>query len=310
MAADIPVYMEPVAPAPIVAPAPLWTGLFVGGQIGYAFDGHDDDNCFEGTFFGDGPSFDCDDFDFDDDDDDSDGSFFAGLHLGYDYQWGDFVFGGVVDVNGLFDHDDDDDATVVDLDEFAPILAPPILAAAAIDEDDILLDDYATIAVEQFGGIDWFGTARVRAGYAMGRVLFYGTGGLAFGGGSDGGGITAVVGEDEPENLFDSESEFLAACDFDSGLSDTFGEDVYTCELGDDDDDDIRFGWALGAGVEVMATDNFKIGVEYLYVNLGGDDDHDDIVFNDGTRIEFDDNGENDFHTISVRGSYRFNFGG
>src|SRR3974390_2667788 len=37
MAADLPVRTAPVVPQPIIAPAPAWTGCYVGGNLGGAF---------------------------------------------------------------------------------------------------------------------------------------------------------------------------------------------------------------------------------------------------------------------------------
>jgi outer membrane immunogenic protein len=66
-----------------------------------------------------------------------------GFQGGYSWQNGGFVFGGEVDL------------------QFS-------------GADDV-------VAPWKFSN-PWFGTARVRLGYAMNNILFYGTGGLAFGG--------------------------------------------------------------------------------------------------------------------------------
>jgi outer membrane immunogenic protein len=66
-----------------------------------------------------------------------------GIQGGYNWQNGWFVFGGEVDM------------------QFS-------------GADDV-------VAPWKFSN-PWFGTARLRAGYAMNNILFYGTGGLAFGG--------------------------------------------------------------------------------------------------------------------------------
>lgn len=74
-----------------------------------------------------------------------------------------------------------------------------------------------------------FGTARVRAGIAVDRVLVYATGGLAYA---------------EVENklrLFDRHRS----------------------------DSDIQLGWTVGAGLEYALDPNWSIKAEYLYADLG-----------------------------------------
>jgi outer membrane immunogenic protein len=78
--------------------------------------------------------------------------------------------------------------------------------------------------------IDWFGTLRGRLGYAFDNVLFYGTGGAAYGKVtySDGG-------------TYDPSRE----------VSET------------------NWGWTAGAGFEYGITQNITLKTEYLYVDLG-----------------------------------------
>lgn len=79
--------------------------------------------------------------------------------------------------------------------------------------------------------LDWLGTARARIGFEMGDALIYGTGGVAFGG---------------------------------------MGVDLH--EAGDGhigSGSATQLGWALGAGINYMATDRIILGLEYLYVDLG-----------------------------------------
>ncbi|MCX8568772.1 MULTISPECIES: outer membrane protein [Hyphomicrobiales] len=78
--------------------------------------------------------------------------------------------------------------------------------------------------------VDWFGTVRGRLGYAEENVLFYGTGGAAYG----------------KISYSDSDSD-----GFSEALSDT------------------NLGWTAGAGVEYGITDNVTLKTEYLYVDLG-----------------------------------------
>lgn len=80
--------------------------------------------------------------------------------------------------------------------------------------------------------LDYFGTARLRLGYAWDRVMLYGTGGLAWGSNSIGFGV-AVPG--------------LAAAV---------------------DSSNTHVGWTVGGGLEWALLDNWTAKVEYLYVKL------------------------------------------
>src|SRR5271166_5854369 len=86
--------------------------------------------------------------------------------------------------------------------------------------------------------LDWLGTTRARIGFVATpdyRLMFYGTGGLAYGGGAG------------YLDVFDN----LAGLAWHGAPSST------------------RVGWTLGAGVEYAITDNVTLSAEYLYYNLG-----------------------------------------
>lgn len=79
--------------------------------------------------------------------------------------------------------------------------------------------------------INWQGSARGRLGYAVDNVLFYGTGGLAFG----------KIGHTYTNIL--------------TGISETTSS--------------VRTGWTAGAGVEVAFTRNILVRAEYRYTDYG-----------------------------------------
>jgi outer membrane immunogenic protein len=91
-------------------------------------------------------------------------------------------------------------------------------------------------------GSDWLATLRARVGYAMDRWMIYGTGGLAWGNVSSSSSLSA---------------SYINA----AGVS--------TLDLWQGKNDDTRFGWTLGAGVEYAITNNFTTKLEYLYYDLG-----------------------------------------
>jgi outer membrane immunogenic protein len=95
-----------------------WAGPYIGGNIGYQWGDVSNSGAEPSGFDG-------------------------GIQGGYNWQFGQFVFGGEADIQ----------------------------ASGAND----------TFAVWKFSN-PWFGTLRGRAGFAMNNILIYGTGGLAFGG--------------------------------------------------------------------------------------------------------------------------------
>jgi outer membrane immunogenic protein len=88
-------------------------------------------------------------------------------------------------------------------------------------------------------GLQWFGTARLRAGYALGRFLPYVTAGLAYGRISGG-----------------NTGQFL------SNLGVLWASQNFTSAD--------RLGWTVGAGAEYALTDNLSLKTEYLYTEFGG----------------------------------------
>ncbi|WP_158813191.1 outer membrane protein [Methylocapsa sp. S129] len=105
----------------------------------------------------------------------------------------------------------------------------------------VVFDPFATSISKT---LDWFGTARLRAGFLpMPNVLVYGTGGLAYG--------AVKVSFRTQDTLFAN----LAACPGDS------------CAVGGNSA--TKVGGTLGGGVEVALNANWSIKGEYLYANLG-----------------------------------------
>jgi outer membrane immunogenic protein len=94
--------------------------------------------------------------------------------------------------------------------------------------------------------ISWFGTLRPRAGLLVTpNLLFYGTGGLAFG---------------EAKVSFSTQS--LNTTCFLVGVTCIAGSSSAT-----------RAGWAAGAGLEYMFSSHWTARIEYLYVDLGSQSD-------------------------------------
>lgn len=131
-----------------VAPVFIWTGGYVGLHGGWAW-GRENDNLSDFE-----PQADGDEFDVD--------GFLGGLHAGYNWQSGSFVYG----LEGDIDY--------ADIDGGADF---PI----------------GSLSLES----DWQASLRLRAGYAMDTWLLYATGGVAFGHAELSGNVLAASGSDD-----------------------------------------------------------------------------------------------------------------
>lgn len=151
-AADLPAR---TAPAPIIAAVPVftWTGFYVGLNAGYGWRNDDREPVFlspgvgtpglSGTLIFPGGD---------------DGGFVGGGQVGYNYQFGSFVIGAEADIQWA-DTGNDQNAVFVPAAGFAGTFVPGVFRNTSED---------------------WFGTLRARVGFAIDRVLIYGTGGLAY----------------------------------------------------------------------------------------------------------------------------------
>ncbi len=147
-AADLPAR---VAPAPYVAPLPVftWTGAYFGINAGAAFDNREKFTTnSNATVLGGGQSF-------------SDSGFSAGGQVGYNYEFQGFGGG---------------------------LGGPGSGIVVGFEADAMYMDTDKSINVLQNGGtssfrsgLDFLGTARGRIGYAFNTFLIYGTGGFAYG---------------------------------------------------------------------------------------------------------------------------------
>jgi outer membrane immunogenic protein len=132
-------------------------------------------------------------------------SWVTGAQAGYNWQSGALVYGLETDLSGT------------DLKDSMSGLTTPCAGASA-----------STTAK-----VDWYGTVRGRAGYAMNQMLFYATGGLAYG-------------------HVDLSSTFTG-----------FGLTLNT------DNSSVRTGWVAGVGVDYMLQPNLIFNLGYQYVDLG-----------------------------------------
>ncbi len=104
-----------------------------------------------------------------------------------------------------------------------------------------------TVSAAYSEQLEWFGTLRGRVGVTADRVLFYATGGLAYG-------RVTVDGSANNTVTFPRGPCSTTPCQFPLG---SFSNDV------------TKVGWTLGGGVEAALGGHWSVKAEYLYVDLG-----------------------------------------
>ena len=197
-----------------------WTGFYIGANIGYGFDGTRDtlsithyDKTTGLPVSGDGGKLEAPVVD----------GVVGGVQLGYDKQFGSFVLGVATDFN------------------LSGLAGSKSKTGSQTDSEsqDVQKD---TNTFSQI--IDWYGTVRARAGVAVGPVLLYGTGGLAYG--------------DVRDKVAHSYS--LTPGTGSSTAGGSFG-DQWT-NYG------VQTGYVVGGGAEYRSG-NWGVDVSYQYINLG-----------------------------------------
>jgi len=121
---------------------------------------------------------------------------------------------------------------------------------------------------------DWYGTLRGRLGFAADNFLIYGTGGLAYGN------VDA------------------------SGKVETAGGDTWKAS-----ESNVNWGWTIGAGAEYAFDQNWIVGAEYMYVDLGNPDfdfDHTSLGGDGLNNDNFDGNVDAAFSVVRATIKYKF----
>ena len=206
-----PPWLLPVPSASPSLPSFTWTGLYVGGQVGYGF-GDNDGWVSWATAQGQSGQSNL-----------SRGAqgMIGGAHVGYNQQFDQVVLGVEGSVDG---------AT---LTKNVLVLAPSIVGQALTGNPAV----GGTVTGMLHSGIQ--GSVSARAGYALGRLLPYVTGGVAFGSFYT---DAQIFGTD-----LDGVTNFAAS-----------GTNSAT-----------RVGWTLGAGVEYAINNHWSLRTEYRYTDFG-----------------------------------------
>jgi outer membrane immunogenic protein len=200
---------RPYTKAPMIAPLYNWTGFYIGGNVGYSWGRSSDTSTLANgagaVLFTTGAGANMD-------------GVIGGGQIGYNWQVQNWVWGLEADIQGSDQKGG--------RDYLCPtgVCTPPFGVLAVFPGPAV------PVALDQ--KLEWFGTVRGRVGVlATPQVLFYATGGLAYGGVN----TSAVIG------------------------AGAFGFNA----------NDTRVGYTVGAGVEGAIGGNWTAKLEYLYMDLG-----------------------------------------
>jgi outer membrane immunogenic protein len=226
---------RPVYKAPVVAPAYNWTGFYVGGHGGYGWDPASAIfNPVTYAYSVGGPGL---------------GSTllsgpgniplsvdpsggFGGIQIGYNWQTGAFLFGWEADVS------------------FGKIKDEDIKGFTVVTLTGDILDFTGNVRLQQ--EVDYFGTVRGRLGWANNTLLIYATGGLAWG------------HVDTTFQVYNLRIQNNGA---------VFGPGLAALLAGASaQQDDVRFGYAIGGGFEWAFAPNWSFKADYIFIDLGNGD--------------------------------------
>ena len=206
-AADLPARTYTKAPV-YVDPGFNWSGFYIGGNVGYSWGRSNNSETLSRATTGVGLVTTTGNNDVD--------GVIGGGQFGYNWQSSNWLFGLETDFQGSGERGSSLFTCV----------------ACANDRTDI------TSSLTQ--KLDWFGTARARAGFlATPTLLLYGTGGFAYGEVKTSGSVTGTGLAGTPLTVAFP------------GTSST------------------RSGWTAGGGIEGRIVSNWTWKLEYLYMDLG-----------------------------------------
>lgn len=249
-AADLP--SRRLAPAPYVAvPVFTWTGFYVGVNAGYGFSDNNSARSLtaynvaganaplgsqiSGGAFGSNNNRD---------------GFVGGGQVGYNYQMGNFVIGLEGDIQYTDFGNNRRGSAFATYGSNGNLVGPANVGSAG----NVAFFNNNTLGANRS---DFFGTVRGRIGYAMDRVLVYGTGGAAFRDLNNNTNNGVVNGSSLAGTGFYYAGNVPVATVLGSVVNPTLTRKA----------DDV--GYVVGAGVEYAFTPQITGKIEGMYVNFG-----------------------------------------
>ncbi len=139
----------------------------------------------------------------------------GGAQLGYSWQRGSFVYGLETDISAI------DLPSEINTTSTGNLCGVFPASATAITNADV----------------NWYGTFRGRIGWSSGPILFYGTGGLAYGRVY----LNSILNASEPSSSASLNAQTSS----------------------------VRAGWVAGGGIEYALRPNVFLNLQYQYVDLG-----------------------------------------
>lgn len=197
--------------------------------------------------------------------------FLGGAQVGYNVQQGSFVFGVEADIAAT---------DMTDSSGFGGAGSIVVASAGLLDLEiaEVALDVETSGEIES--ELNWLSTLRGRFGFAVDRVLVYGTGGVAFGDMDIAANLTtSISGTVELVNTEIIDIDIPA-----NTITGTGGG--------------LLVGYTIGAGLEYAISDNWAARLEYAYINFGDVE----IGFDDGSSAEL----EVDMHLVKGGVNYYF----
>jgi outer membrane immunogenic protein len=269
-AADLPVK---AAPAPVIAPAAYnWSGFYAGLNGGWSWGKWDVSS--NGAIFASGVNT----VDFEGPSPLGGGQFssrcaihpnfpqfcsakpnvngaFGGIQAGYNWQFGQFVFGIEGDMQGSGQDRVQTGEIIFNRVEIAPLAPAPVPPCQFSPTGS----NPCQFNFANHWELPWFGTLRARLGWAWDRFMIYATGGLAGGEGRTDFAFT--------QNFVDVPPTTSKSCF--STLAPPPGTAVQCPTVAHVQDAFLRAGWTAGGGVEWAVTNILSIKAEYLFMDFG-----------------------------------------
>lgn len=202
----------------------------------------------------------------------TDGSVIGGGQIGFQKQWGHWVFG----VEGDFDRTSSSATSF-----FTDTASSSIIDIGEGTSTEIQLLGDSEFTARRKAEMNWTASARGRIGFAQGPLLFYGTGGVAWA-------EVRVWANDRVRTAFtlDIDQGLVAPQQLQPGAG--FIGTLTNQNISRSDETYV--GWTGGGGIEIAVSDAVTVGLEYRHNDFGSEtvhfDSHGGPIFPGSTEVD------------------------